>query len=72
MAFMAGERRRGIWEPVPGPMSSTMPEAVLRSGGIRAEEPVGSTCVGSPLGVVAGGCRDASRELEKGHFLGVG
>lgn len=26
--------------PVPGPMSSTTPEAVLRRGGIRAEEPV--------------------------------
>lgn len=28
--------------PVPGPMSSTIPEAVRRIGGIRAEEPTGS------------------------------
>lgn len=28
--------------PVPGPMSRTIPEAVRRIGGIRAEEPTGS------------------------------
>lgn len=42
MALMDGDVRRGIWVPVPGPMSRTTPLAVRRSGGIRAEEPTGS------------------------------
>ena len=41
-AVIEGEVSRGIWVPVPGPMSSTIPEAVRRIGGIRAEEPTGS------------------------------
>lgn len=39
---MAGEVSSGICVPVPGPMSRTIPEAVRRIGGIRAEEPIGS------------------------------
>lgn len=41
-AVMAGEVSSGICVPVPGPMSRTIPEAVRRIGGIRAEEPTGS------------------------------
>lgn len=41
-AVMAGEISSGICVPVPGPMSRTIPEAVRRIGGIRAEEPTGS------------------------------
>jgi hypothetical protein len=38
---MEGDVRRGIWVPVPGPTSRTVPLAVFRSGGIRAELPTG-------------------------------
>lgn len=41
-ALIAGEVRRGICVPVPGPTSRTTPEAVLRRGEINAEEPTGS------------------------------
>lgn len=41
-AVMAGEVSSGICVPVPGPMSRTIPEAVRRIGGIRAEEPTSS------------------------------
>lgn len=41
-AVIAGEVSSGICVPVPGPMSRTIPEAVRRIGGIRAEDPTGS------------------------------
>lgn len=52
---------------MPGPMSRTMPEAVLRSGGIRAEEPDSS---GSTPGVGAGAffSKKSGMELERGNI----
>lgn len=53
--------------PVPGPMSRTMPEAVLRSGGISAEEPASSGSVPG-VGVGAFFSRNAGRVLERGYI----
>lgn len=36
--------KKGIWEPLPGPMSRTMPVERAKIGGIRAEEPVRASC----------------------------
>lgn len=54
---------------MPGPMSRTMPEAVLRSGGIRAEEPDSS---GSTPGTGVGAffSKKSEVELERAYVSG--
>lgn len=67
---MAGERRRGIWVPVPGPMSRTIPEAVRRRGGISAEEFLlfgglnSSVSASSVVGAEVGGCAGVPGEFQ--------
>lgn len=66
MEVMDGDVRRGIWLPVPGPMSRTVPVAVWRRGGIRAEEPVGGV---GEVPVLGGGGRDAGRMVSMAFIM---